>query len=155
MEKALDAQLAMDAPALLDELVNGKEFFEKLVSTYTGKNPYAYVPVLSKLDPEEFVRTWLNSPKEGWYWIGNTLAERHKRSFQNDALEVERPWIKEVVSMVEKEMTRLKGFRRFRLVRAIQPIVTELKVDDQDDSLDEGACRYGVEAHHAPAQPSA
>jgi len=154
MEKALDAQLAMEAPALLDDLLNGKEFFEKLVSTYTGKNPYAYVPVLSKIDPEEFVQAWLNSPKEGWYWIGNTLAERHKRSFHTDALKVERSWLKEVVSLIEKETARFEGFRRFRLVRAIGPIASELKARDQDDSPDESALPDGADAQEAPSQTS-
>jgi hypothetical protein len=131
----LDRKLREEAPDLLQALDNGEKFFEKLVSTYTGNNPYAHVPVLDAIDPRTFVDAWLAAPKKGWYWIGNAIDERYKASFHTDALRRERPWARQVVDLLKAEVEKLQGFSRFRLSRAIPRSVGSAEEHDSDGQI--------------------
>ncbi|MBY3386309.1 hypothetical protein [Rhizobium laguerreae] len=122
-EAALDKWLIGQVPAVIELLLDGKEFFEKFVQTYKGNNTFAHVAVLDKIPPEQFVAAFLNAPKRGWYWIGNTVDQRYKSSFQMKDLEPERPWAVEVVKLLKEEAAKLEGLARFRLLRALPKAV--------------------------------
>lgn len=121
-EAALNLKLEAAIPDLLVALGRGEKFFEMLVSTYTGDNPYAHVAILDKIEPETFIKAWLAAPKASWYWIGNTISERYKASFHSDPLKRERPWAREVVRLLRAENSKLDGLARFRLSRAV-PVI--------------------------------
>lgn len=128
-ETALDRKLAAETPALLDQLLDGEKFYEKVVSTYTGNNPYAQVAILDKIEPQEFVAAWLKAPKKAWYWIGSAINDRYKASFQIEELRQERSWARQVVALLNEEASKLDGFSKFRLLRAIPKAVND---DDEE-----------------------
>jgi hypothetical protein len=130
-EASLERHLHQALPGLLDSLRQGEKFFEKLVTTYTGNNPYAHVAILDTIDPQTFVRAWLDAPKSGWYWIGSTINERYKTSFQSEPLRRERPWARQVVALLEQEVEKRHGFARLRLSR-----VVPRSVGGPEDDLD-------------------
>lgn len=134
-EFALDRKLRAEAPALLDALQNGERFFEMMVATYKGNNPYAQVPILDTIDARNFVDAWLAAPKEGWYWIGNAINERYKASFHTEALRRERNWARQVVALLEGEVERLQGFSKLRLSRAIPRSVGAAEDDEVEDPV--------------------
>ncbi|TAV02072.1 hypothetical protein [Rhizobium ruizarguesonis] len=131
-EAALKRQLQEALPGLLDSLGQGEKFFEMLVTTYTGNNPYAHVAILDTIDPQTFVTAWLAAPKSAWYWIGSAINERYKASFQTEALRRERPWARQVVALLEQEVKKRHGFARLRLSRTVPRSVGGPE-DDLDD----------------------
>jgi hypothetical protein len=118
-EGALSRELIQKQPDILAALADGEKFFEMVVSTYTGKNPYAHVAILETIEPETFVSAWLQAPKSSCYWIGSAINERYKSSFHSEELRRERPWARQVVALLDKEVESLQGFARLRLSRAI------------------------------------
>ena len=140
-EAALDRKLLEEAPDLLQALDNGEKFYEQLVSTYKGNNPYAHVPILDAIDPRAFVDAWLAAPKKGWYWIENAIDERYKATFHTDALRRERPWIRQVVGLLKAEVEQLQGFSKFRLSRAIPRSVRSA---EEHDVVEQGVTTVGT-----------
>lgn len=130
-EAALERNLQEALPGLLDSLCQGEKFFEMLVTTYTGNNPYAHVAILNTIDPQIFVNAWLAAPKSAWYWIGSAINERYMASFQSEALRRERPWARQVVALLEQEVEKRNGFARLRLSRTVPR-----SVGGTDDDLD-------------------
>ena len=131
-ETALDRNVGAEIPVLLDLLADGERFYESVVSTYTGNNPYAHVAILHKIEPKDFVAAWLQAPKKGWYWIGSAIDERFKLSFQVAELRQERSWARQVVSLLEEEASKLDGFSRLRIFRAIPKAVIEDEEEESD-----------------------
>ncbi|TAX87427.1 ATP-binding protein [Rhizobium leguminosarum] len=134
-EAALERRLQEALPGLLDTVGQGEKFFEKLVTTYTGNNPYAYVAILDTVDPQSFVKLWLAAPKSAWYWIGSAISERYKASFQSEALRRERPWARQVVALLEVEVEKRDGFARLRLSRTIPRSVGGPEDDLEDKPI--------------------
>lgn len=130
-EATMERKLQQALPSLLEALQEGEKFFEMLVSTYTGNNPYAHVSILDKFDPRTFVDAWLSAPKSSWYWIGSAINERYKSSSQSPALQRERPWMRQVVALLEEEVGKRQSFARLRLSRAI-PRAVGGPEDDED-----------------------
>lgn len=134
-EEALERTLQEARPGLIDAMQDGKNFFELLVTTYTGKNPFAHVSVLDMIEPKAFIDAWLASPKPGWYWICNTISERYKASFHNQALRRERTWARQVVSLLQEEVAKHHGFARYRLSRIV-PVIGGPEDDVEPKILD-------------------
>ncbi|RYH00339.1 MAG: hypothetical protein EON58_00555 [Alphaproteobacteria bacterium] len=133
-ETALERKLETEATPLLEALNDGEQFFELMVTTYKGNNRYAHVPILHKIDPADFVSAWLRAPKNGWYWISNSINERYKAGFQTTEMRQEWPWARQVVALLRQELDKLDGFAKLRLARALPAAVG----DNGDDELIEG-----------------
>lgn len=70
--KALETQYPARAQELLKIVESdGQKFFEEVCVTHSGKNQYARIPILAANKAEDFVASWMKSPKENWYWIRN------------------------------------------------------------------------------------
>lgn len=119
-EKALEAKFPEIVPKLLDAMrSNGEKFFEEICHTQAGGSRYAIIPVLAAIAPGDFVRTWMEAPKQHWYWIAGGLRERYKMGFREEALKPEEEWIAKVVDLLKKEVDRASGLAKVRIARAI------------------------------------
>lgn len=124
--KALENQYSTRAQELLKIVESdGQKFLEQVCITHSGNNQYARIPILAAIDPEEFVASWMKSPKENWYWIRNALQERYK-FLRDGELKAEASWIKTVVRLLEDEAAKTSGFAKVRIQRAIPNLPDEL-----------------------------
>jgi hypothetical protein len=63
---------------------------------------------------------WLESPKTGWYWIGNALKERYKVLMQSPALASESAWYPQVHKEMLQRARTHDGLARIRMERAAE-----------------------------------
>lgn len=81
---------------------------------------YEDIPIFAYVDPAEFVDAWLESPKTGWYWIGNALKERHKVLTQYPALASESAWYSQVHKEMLQRAHSQEGLARIRMERTAE-----------------------------------
>lgn len=117
--KARDRKLPSEVPGLLEVLRSGgQKFFEKVCHTRNTVIEYEDLPILAHINPSDFVDAWLQSPKTGWYWVGNALKERRKAVPQYSALADEGEWYVKVFREMQKRARTESGLARLRIERA-------------------------------------
>ncbi|MCZ7859205.1 hypothetical protein O9X81_21620 [Agrobacterium salinitolerans] len=108
-------------PALLEAVkTDGQKFFDMVCHSRNATLEYEDIPIFAYVDPAEFVDAWLESPKTGWYWIGNALKERHKVLTQYPALASESAWYPQVYSEMLQRAYGQEGLARIRMERAAE-----------------------------------
>jgi hypothetical protein len=124
-EQSLRTLYPKMAVELLETLAtSGTAFFELLCRSPTGDSRFASVPILSFIDPGQFVAEWLRSPKEEWRSVARALRERHKGASRNIELGPEKAWIETVLGLMAAEAKKLSGLARVRLERVAQMTLT-------------------------------
>ena len=119
-EKALEKQFPERTQQLLNLVrTDGRAFFEQVSQTSNGDNPYALIPVLSHIPANEFVGAWLESPRENWRSISYALKGRYEHTRLDNELKSERNWVRQVVRLLEDEVTKADGFQALRIKRII------------------------------------
>jgi hypothetical protein len=132
--KAFEEEFPARAKELLRILErDGQEFFEHVCVTHSGKSQYAMVPILTAIEPEVFVASWMGSPKENWHWICDALNERYKVP-TNSEIKVEAEWIKAVVNLLGREAEKASGFAKVRIKRVIPRLPEHLLGPEDADS---------------------
>jgi hypothetical protein len=99
---------------------DGQKFFDMVCHSRNATLEYEDIPIFAYVDPAEFVDAWLESPKTGWYWIGNALKERHKVLTQYPALASERAWYPQVHKEMLRRARSQEGLARIRMERAAE-----------------------------------
>lgn len=132
--KALERQYPDIAAALLKLVrTDGQQFFEQVGHTNNGENPYVSIPVLSYIDPSEFVGAWLGGSPENWQMISRALEGRY--TSDTGRLASEHPWADKVLKLLISEADKSGGFRSLRIRRAIPQVLRSL-VAEEDKSAD-------------------
>ena len=132
--------LLNELPELAQKLLalvgtDGQAFFEQVCYTNAGNNPYVSVPILSRIEPAEFVQTLLGTPKRNWNPIYLAFKERYRTNGLADNLSDEADWLREVVRLLDAEAEAVGGFASLRIRRLIAPevrgILNNLYNDEQ------------------------
>jgi Cdc6-like AAA superfamily ATPase len=120
---ALTDILPGKVPALLEAVkTDGQKFFDMVCHSPNATLEYEDIPIFAYVDPVAFVDAWLESPKTGWYWIGNALKERHKALTQYPALASESAWYPQVHKELLRRALGQEGLARIRMERAAELI---------------------------------
>ena len=120
-ETALERRFPDIASDLLRLIAtDGDRFFAQVCHTRDGENPYASIPVLTAIEPKQFVGTWLESTPANWRAITYALAERYAAGRLHSELAREGEWVSKVRELLEDERDRAKGFRALRIERVIE-----------------------------------
>ncbi|MBB3412168.1 Cdc6-like AAA superfamily ATPase [Rhizobium sp. BK316] len=118
---ALTDTLPGKVPALLEAVkTDGQKFFDMVCHSRNATLEYEDIPIFAYVDPAAFVDAWLESPKTGWYWIGNALKERHKVLTQYPALASESAWYPQVHKEMVQRAHSQEGLARIRMERAAE-----------------------------------
>lgn len=118
---ALTASLPGEVPDLLEIVkTDGQKFFDMVCHSNSGTLKYEDIPILAYVNPVIFVDAWLESPKQGWYWIGNALKERRKAANRYHSLAPEITWYTEVHNELLQRTQNLEGLAQIRLERAAE-----------------------------------
>jgi len=113
--------LPSKVPALLEAVkTDGQKFFDMVCHTRNATLEYEDIPIFAHVDPTAFVDAWLQSPRTGWYWIGNALKNRHKVLMQYPALASESVWYPQVCDEMLKRARSQEGLARIRIERAAE-----------------------------------
>ena len=100
--------------------------FEMISPTNNGDNPYAHIPLLHEIQPEEFVEAWLSAPRSQWRLISYALQGR----YENERLELyvleESNWALAVHQILVERAASAKGFSALRIRRVIPMVLHEL-----------------------------
>ena len=118
-------------PTIIESLLvmvrtDSKQFFEQVSPTNNGENPYARIPLLHHMSPEQFVSDWLNSPNENWRNNYYALENRYSHGALKRELVDEQEWAFEVYQTLTRYADEAKGFRSPRIRRVIPKILLEL-----------------------------
>ncbi|MBD8687239.1 MULTISPECIES: P-loop NTPase fold protein [unclassified Rhizobium] len=108
-------------PALLEAVkTDGQKFFDMVCHSRSATLEYEDIPIFAYVNPGAFVDAWLESPKQGWYWIGNALKERQKVITHYPALAPESTWYSEVHKEMLQRAHMQDGLARVRIERAAE-----------------------------------
>jgi hypothetical protein len=128
---AREEALRRKFPEILNELLqmvreNPKGFFEAVSPTNNGPNPYAVIPLLHEIPPEEFVNSWMEAPRENWRDIQYALENRYSSNQLERDLEPEKEWALQVLKELERRADEEAGFRALRIKRVRPKTLVEL-----------------------------
>ncbi|MFJ2709777.1 hypothetical protein ACIOZM_02680 [Pseudomonas sp. NPDC087346] len=98
---------------------NGEEFAEKISYTNGGSNEFASIDILASILPSDFVQEWMGSPAKNWRHISRGLEQRYSDGKISTTLKKEKSWMKEVVSLIDREIIKSKGIRKKRIERIL------------------------------------
>lgn len=129
--EAREKSLQQKLPTIAEELLglvstDAKALYEKISPTNNGENPYAYVPILHLISPENFVETWVTAPRDQWKYINYALNNRYKNNRLKLELGMERSWALRVCTLMIEKSKKESGFRSLRIRRAIPKVLLEL-----------------------------
>lgn len=120
IECAYIKSLRKQSPELLGLMQYDAMKFKKLICSNINEIClYATVPVLTWLDPTEFVDAWMRAPNENWYWISVALRDRNYHDTSSDS-NPEADWLKEITKNLYSEASIKEGFARLRIIRTIE-----------------------------------
>lgn len=102
--------------ALNDDI---NEFKLLLIGDGSTLGKYSRVDVLSTINPEDFVLSWLCRPYNDWDRIRNILINRYSNGIAKNILANEKEWLRAVIVTIKLEAMRLKGFERLRIERLV------------------------------------
>ncbi len=120
-ETALERKFPEIAADLLQLVsTDGARFFDRVCHTRDDENSYASIPVLTAMEPRQFVERWLESSPANWRSITYALAERYTAGRLHQELAKERVWASEVLERLEEKRDEAEGFRAFRIERVIE-----------------------------------
>jgi len=116
---------------------DSRAFMDKISHTHRGNGKYAVVPILSHINPEQFVDIWLSAPKENWSDIRVAFKNRYQSAiFEN--LKSEQDWVIEVGKVFQQKVSKAKGFSALRIRRAyefgVKPIIDAIEDAKQKDA---------------------
>lgn len=130
-EQVRDDQYPELAKKLLDEMVKAPElFFRRLCYTNSEDNIYAGVPILSAIDPKEFVSELLKQSPNNQRKIMRTFRERYDIGPSGKKLLAEKKWLEHVndeLSRVAANSSKIGEFRIRKLLEwNINPALSRL-----------------------------
>ncbi|WP_141228919.1 hypothetical protein [Pseudomonas sp. Irchel s3b2] len=99
---------------------DGNQFAEKISHTNSGQNDFAAIDVLASIPPSDFVQEWMGSPATNWRHISRGLEQRYSTGKLSTSLKSEKPWLKEVINLIEREKIKSRGIRQKRIERVLQ-----------------------------------
>lgn len=120
-ERAFEREHPRVAEELLELMkTDSHKFLEQISPTASSPGLYLFVPVLSAIEPETFVDTWLSAPHENWRNIQYALDGRFSQGrVVEDMLRAEKEWACEVYQLLLGRAEKLSGLTALRLRRVI------------------------------------
>lgn len=107
------------AELMHDLSVDADRFYRKVCEAPGRNSPYAYLPIMTAIDPNEFVDAWLGSPRKGRHLVTWALERRLEPHRVQHELAAERSWALEVLRVIGERRDALTGFERLRVQRLI------------------------------------
>lgn len=118
-EKSLEQRFEDIEKELFDAMQDGQIFYRLICHTAGGDNPYALIPVLASIKPENFVDAWFSVPKRNWLSISRALKDRFDYHRVENELSTEKAWALKVVEELDSRSEALSGFSKQRVKRLI------------------------------------
>ena len=103
-----------------------QRFHELVVNSHDGDRPYANIPVLSTIPPQDFMDAWLCGSKERQRWVSWALGRRYEWGFRSESLRAERCWALSLCKLLEGKASNLGGYKGMRVSRLIPKVLREL-----------------------------
>lgn len=110
---------------------DSREFFEAVSTTNNGPNPYASIPILHEIPPEDFVSMWLSAPEENWRYVRYALENRFDGNQLERELSLEKDWIFKVLKELDRQSASETGFRALRIKRIRPKVSVQLEHDSE------------------------
>lgn len=108
-----------DIPKILRSVEeDGEVFFSLLVQTPSGGAKYSDIPILAKIDPGDFVSSWMRSHPRNWHWIRRAI-EDHMKHGGADIKRAEVPWTVEISTHMEQQARDAAAIRSLRIRKHI------------------------------------
>ena len=109
------------AKTLLGEMLNDPSLFIRRVCVSNSEDSiYTHVPLLSALDPEQFLDALWTLYPEDRHSVFNALRERYDRGSIRQELLPELPWIRKVRSVLIARSKKMAGVAKWRTKKWIE-----------------------------------
>lgn len=102
-------QYPLVAKELLEDIVSDANSFQQKIHSTNSKSKFRNHPVLSYIDPAEFVNSLLSISLENRRAVVLALSSRYKNLGLNDDLLPEQGWLQEVIVILESEAAKRIG----------------------------------------------
>lgn len=119
-----DRSIREKYPAIAKDLLtlmknDSENFIEKLSGKAEGEDWYAYMDVLSAIQPQKFVETLMDIHPKDCQNIAKALRGRYNLGELGKHLKNEADWLLEVMRLLEQELDSSPPLRKMRLERSI------------------------------------
>lgn len=106
----LEESYCSEADNLLDTMKSDPEkFMHILILSNHSDNKFYSTPILHLIPTDNFLRALLELEPEYYRWVGYVFKERYKHEQFTSKLIKELPWIIEIISLVQNEISNRKG----------------------------------------------
>ncbi|VVN74349.1 hypothetical protein PS708_00612 [Pseudomonas fluorescens] len=104
---------------ILTKLIStdGAKFAEKISHTNSGNNDYATIDIMPCINASDFVQEWMGSPAKHWRHISRGIEQRYSSGQLSGPLKTEKPWLVEVMRLIDREHEKATQFRKKRISR--------------------------------------
>ena len=131
-ESAFKAKVPEIVNVMLDLVARDPHaFFEAVSPTNNGPNPYAFVPLLHKLEPCAFVDAWLSSEHKNWRYVEHALEGRYTGNRLDNELAPEKGWAMEVLKELNRRSDAEQGFSALRIKRIRPKVLVALMSEEE------------------------
>lgn len=119
VERQATIQSYPEFSKILTKLIStdGAKFAEKISHTNSGNNDYATIDIMPCITPSDFVQEWMGSPAKHWRHISRGIEQRYSSGQLSSALKTEKPWLVEVMRLIDREQEKAIKFRKKRISR--------------------------------------
>ncbi|UEK58861.1 KAP family NTPase [Providencia rettgeri] len=111
---------------VLDKMKNNLNQLIKDLTQYPENyGEYCEIPILAKINPLQFVNTWLSLPASNQREISSLLHSRYGMGRLSRSLKDEKTWLKNVFRELDIKAKSMTGFHAYRIKRLKLKIPTE------------------------------
>jgi hypothetical protein len=126
--KALEATYDRHALEVLRQLREQPSLiFSTISTTNENKDTLAFVPILAKISPKNFVDAWFSGPRNQWRQTSMALDNRYDHGLLDRHLKDEVTWLLELEKEIDACINAAKPIDAFRLRRLKPSIFTRLR----------------------------
>jgi len=124
-EATIDA-MADEKDNILKEMMSDNcELYKRICYTADGPNNLHHLPVLSSIEPAEFVDVFLKAPKANWRNIELALKRRRSNARRDESLKYEIEWVKTFAELLEEVAQKGRGLSKARLLRVSKHVLSD------------------------------
>ena len=111
---------------VLDKMRSDLSNLFKVLTKYSGNyGEYCETPILTNINPLEFVNTWLSLPAINQGEISSLLRSRYDMGRLSSSLKDEKAWLSDVFNELDKKANSMNGLHAYRIERLKLNIPTE------------------------------
>lgn len=119
---AIDSKLPLLAKDLLHlAKTNAQSFYQEICFNSVRTSRFASLPILAHIPPTDFLETLLGIQPSDRRIVFSALKDRYEGNRLNRELSKEKPWIKQLLDLLDAKLSTLDGFTALQMKMLFSP----------------------------------